>query len=289
MKGIFFLITLFPSFCLAQKGFFLGVQGNTGLYWLYNYNDFHSSIDIEASKRNPKKCQDYQLGFRFEYGLSQRSRLSFDLSFQNFRQDYRQDFSSGAGKLWWNVYSKLNYASMASNYLVGFFKSKNSKVFPYIKGGVHISYLMHFFEYSEQTSSTDIYLVTNDNGNLTFNNLDKTTGIREMGPGHSDPIYHKLIYGVNGGMGVMFKIIPKLNIGIDLSGLYSLRNIDNLKAKTIWPGIVGNSWTTGTKLATTQPLSERKTTHNIYLGLGLSLTYFIPSKKSGDLPCPPKR
>ena len=284
-----FIFLLVPLLSQGQKGSYLGVYANTGIYKLYNYNDWHTNkasdqfgLIIDPQKSDVSKLYNSTFGISFGHSYNERNSIEMSLGLANFRQDYVLDKTFDIRHpVFAYDYAKLRYGTFTANWYHNFIRRSASEIRPafYIMGGIQISYLMNYFEKEYSSDQTTHGLIgqsiTIDNG--TFAAVSQAPTIPTIYKFLSiENIFNKYLLGLNLGVGVEKSISDRLNLRLGFTFKYDLNNAENVKAKI--SNDQGQSWNyfgSNSRIPTTNSIRERKSTHNIYYGFGFSFAWYL--------------
>ena len=284
-----FIFLLVPLLSQGQKGSYLGVYANTGIYKLYNYNDWHTNkasdqfgLIIDPQKSDVSKLYNSTFGISFGHSYNERNSIEMSLGLANFRQDYVLDKTFDIRHpVFAYDYAKLRYGTFTANWYHNFIRRSASEIRPafYIMGGIQISYLMNYFEKEYSSDQTTHGLisqsVTIDNGEMH--------GILEA-PGQptiynfssTESIFNKYLLGINLGVGIEKSISDRLNLRLGCTFKYDLINSENNSAKAFTDkGLSLDYYRNNSRIPSTYSSSERKSTHNIYYGFGFSFAWYL--------------
>ncbi len=288
-----FIFLLVPLLSQGQKGSYLGVYANTGIYKLYNYNDWHTNkasdqfgLIIDPQKSDVSKLYNSTFGISFGHSYNERNSIEMSLGLANFRQDYVIDNTVFPGKpVYYYYYSKLEYTSFHSSWFHNFIKRSSSEIKPefYVTAGMHFSYINNYLEQGAQTeyftsgpyTHYSIQQITNNNGAIeasTFADNQATT----YGYSTTSSIFNKINYGINLGFGVSKKLNDRLNIKLGCTIEYDFSNAEDFSATLSKINTTTlDYYRFNSRILHTYSSKERKSTHNIYYGFGFSFAWYL--------------
>jgi hypothetical protein len=147
----------------------------------------------------------------------------------------------------------------------------------YLTAGFHMSYLISFFEYSDEIDPAErfSYISKNDNGSV------RNYGIDIIGQPFdysytTESIYNKFMYGLNTGVGFKNYVSNRIDVCAEIMGIYDIRNTDNLNAtETLSNGKTFQYWRYATKFPSISDVSDRNKSHSIYVSFGFALIYYL--------------
>jgi hypothetical protein len=275
MKKIFLILFIIPLAAFGQEGFYLGLQANNGLAWIYNRNDFHDTL-LQTVTPNAFRFNNFHLGVNGGYGINEKMSLTFNISNQQFSQDYRLPTGpTQNSELFYNLNSKLKYSYFEGAFRFNMANIYEKSVAPFIQIGVHLSYLKSYIDYATEIDSNDsiVNIIENQKHSGYESNLG---GAPYYNEGTNDFIYSRLIVGTNFEFGLQIPISEHLQIGIVTSAMYDLSNTDNLDAKIYLTSSSHNYWQSAFPKISIE--GERPKSHNIYAGLGITINYYFRSR-----------
>ncbi len=277
MIKLYVILFLFPLACNAQEGFYLGVNANNGLYWLYNKYDFslNDSTDLKTVPPDAFKFSNHFVaGLNFGFGISERFGVDTRINYSQFQQNYRRIIGMSNPITFMNFITKLNYTEFQLTGTYCITNPYEHSIIPYFKAGINFSYLLKYIDKEVYpTTYPDISENVNSNGKYYSN----WTGSNYYYEGTCDFIYNRFVWGTDFGFGLNIPASDHFQIGIELIAKYDIRNTDNLNANAHLPDTTIKYWHVH-KEGYDGPSTERPLSHNIYTGLGITVNYFFRSR-----------
>jgi hypothetical protein len=284
MKNLIcFVFLSFPLIMFGQKGMYCGFSISSGYYQLYNKNDWHSEpYGLYIIKPDLSKFNNYQFSGIIGKSYSDKFSGELILSYRHLKQDYKIQQSYGSRPIDWRYWSShLQYASIAPNAIFYFFNQKKSEIKPclFIKGGVHILYLLNYSENAEINSS---YVKYHSNMTISdghFTNMIETSSSINTISADVQSIYNKFQFGLNCEIGGKIDLTPTTQIRVGINGFYDLTNAENLDAEIDFENYPPMPFYQNSKLPVYSE-NSRPMTHNIYFGINFSLIIYLQNQNS---------
>jgi hypothetical protein len=271
MKKILFLLSFFFSYFLVQaqdlKGWHIGVTLQPYNYWLYNKQEINAAPN-DIIFINPKLGipNGFAGGFTISKYFNEKFGLTGELTYSRQRQNYDKFFVTGT----YLFFRKLDYLKtpiMASLLLA---PSKRGSIF--INGGLQLSFLIRYRH--ERHTKSEIFKSSTDE--YAYNTYDK--GANDGEPLQRtldrDWLYKRFQIGVLSEIGYLYAFNEIWNIKFTIRGEYDLNRAENIDAQYHNPDgspLDAYKWDRSPILGIKR--EDRAKSHNIRLGVNLSLTY----------------
>ena len=286
----FWLLFFFPLISSAQKGSYLGLSASTGIYKLYNYNDWHSNNFMVPKKTDLLKFSNFSFGLSYNHSYTERNAIEFGFDYLHFRQEYQSEIppSSSSYSNHWNNLTILEYGALNMNWIHNFIGRNKSEIRPciYVLGGIRFSYLVNYLDESVQTFSDiytthDIQTISNKNG-IISNHSEYNGTVVDL-TRSSENIFSKFLIGVNVGLGIFKNLSDRINLRAGIHFKYDLNNVENQDAKIFNSAgdQLGNYYFNGKRTLGNVSFTDdpRRSTHNIYYGIEFSLLYNLKRQR----------
>ena len=272
----------------AQNRWAVGVSFQPYRYWLDNDTDdeqpakafsipvgngnYNRSSHVVVVQESVYTPTGFAIGGHVEYQILRYLHLRGELLWSRQTQKYLQnyfDITTNGG----DASVRLDYIMIPLIANIGIGSSK----YFYVGAGVQPSFLASYRQLSYFYSSTaDVNnrsSWSNGSAEFIFKDFEEKKLIKEMTL-RTDWIYKRWVLGVVGRMGAAFRIGESLCINAGIRLGYDLTNMENKYAKdengdlVMWAGVRTNH-------GVSVPLEERSASHNIRLGLELSIQRYI--------------
>ena len=263
----FFSLYFFNTYAQDLRGWHIGVALQPYNYWLRNQDEIdalpNAIIFIQPKLGIPN---GFAGGFTFSKYFSDRFGLKGELTYSRQSQRYGQELYA----ITFSSFKQLDYLKlpvMASFVIAPFQRSSI-----YCNAGIQLSLLTryraeeHYKSDAPSTDYSDDYSLNKSYyGNSSLNN-DKNNY-----EGTHDWLFKRIQIGTIAEIGWLYSINDDWNINFGVRGEYDVLKSENRNAKLYFGSEELYHWNGAQHLAI---LKENRTlSHNIRLGLNLSLTY----------------
>ncbi|MBK7691065.1 MAG: outer membrane beta-barrel protein [Bacteroidetes bacterium] len=286
MKLTIIILTLFPFFCIAQKGFNISISGDFGKTSLLNKEDKNAGEILDFVPTSGYQMGG-NLGYRKEIGGG-FAGLNVGVKYSHVGQKYKGRIVDPVNDSTTIIYLikgqiNLNYITipMELNYTL----FKNKRIRPTFSLGCYFAFNKSYSDKWEQINTYN-----QDVSKFSYNNLDYTQSHFTSAINYTvssdykldKPYYSKIDYGWVTRLGIEFEAFQ--NCTISVNGTYNrgLKDVEN-KTEILYSGqfpMKKNPWEYLKYKNGTNGSVKRSKTYNSFLGASLTITYFLFNSKS---------
>ena len=264
----FFSLCLFSVAAQELQGWHIGVALQPYNYWLRNQDIIDAEPNLIIFKQ-PKLGipNGFAGGFTFAKYYTDRFGIKGELTYSRQIQQYGQDVGSNAT---FSMFRQLDYIKLPV--MATFLIVPSERLSLYADAGVQVSFLTRYraeqhYKGIINSSYYDYYYE-----NKKYYGAASLDGKLKYLSAKSDLAFKRLQIGTLAEVGCLYSINNNWNINLGVRGEYDIIKAENKSAKSYYDPAGTYTWE-GSFLLT--PFKDRSFSHNIRLGISLSLTYKI--------------